>query len=98
MEIRPLRPDDRAAWEPLWAGYLRFYREQLAPEVTDLAFARMSECRDGCFALVAVADDGTPAGFAHCVMHATTWSLASTCYLEDLYVDPAQRGTAPRRR
>ena len=32
--VRPVRPDDRAAWEPLWQGYLTFYKSSLAPEVT----------------------------------------------------------------
>jgi GNAT superfamily N-acetyltransferase len=97
MEIRDLTAADRAAWNPLWEDYLRFYREDLAPEITDLSFARLSARRDGCFALVAVADDGALAGFAHCVLHATTWSRGGTCYLEDLFVDPAQRGTGTAR-
>jgi GNAT superfamily N-acetyltransferase len=93
MEIRDLQPGDRAAWNPLWEGYLRFYRETLAPEVTELSFARLTEQRDGCFALVAAAGDGTLTGFAHCVLHPTTWSRGGTCYLEDLFVDPGTRGT-----
>jgi hypothetical protein len=27
--------DDRERWEPLWHGYLDFYRAVLAPEVTE---------------------------------------------------------------
>jgi hypothetical protein len=26
IEIRPFRPEDREAWEPLWQGYLTFYK------------------------------------------------------------------------
>jgi GNAT superfamily N-acetyltransferase len=95
--VRALRPDDRAAWSELWAGYLRFYRAELTPEVTDRTFARMTERRDGCFGLAAEAQDGNLAGFSHCVVHATTWSLANTCYLEDLYVDSSHRGTTAAR-
>ena len=96
-DIRELRHDDRDAWTPLWAGYLRFYRAQLTPDVTEQTFARMTERRDGCFGLAAEADNGTLAGFAHCVLHPTTWSRGGTCYLEDLYVDPDHRGTAAAR-
>jgi GNAT superfamily N-acetyltransferase len=96
-EIRELRDGDRAAWTGLWAGYLRFYRAELAPAVTDQTFARMTERRDGCFGLGAEAEDGTLVGFAHCVLHPTTWSRGGTCYLEDLYVDPGHRGTAAAR-
>jgi GNAT superfamily N-acetyltransferase len=96
-EIRELRGQDRVAWTRLWAGYLRFYRAELAPAVTDQTFARMTERRDGCFGLGAEAEDGTLVGFAHCVLHPTTWSRGGTCYLEDLYVDPGHRGTATAR-
>lgn len=91
--IRELRAGDRAAWEPLWAGYLRFYRAEIAPEVTERTFALMTERRDGCFGLAAEAGDGRVVGLAHCVVHPTTWSLGPTCYLEDLFVDPGHRGS-----
>ena len=32
--VRQLRPDDRVTWTELWAGYLRFYRAEVAAEVT----------------------------------------------------------------
>lgn len=92
LEIRPLRAEDRAGWEPLWQGYLRFYREQLPAEVTDHAFARLTEQRDGMFGLAAVAD-GRLVGFSHAIVHPSTWSTTSYCYLEDLFVDPGTRGT-----
>ncbi len=96
-EIRELCPEDRVAWTELWAGYLHFYRAAVAPEVTEQTFARVTERRDSCFGLAAEADDGTLAGFAHCVLHPSTWSRGGTCYLEDLYVDPGQRGTGAAR-
>jgi GNAT superfamily N-acetyltransferase len=93
-DIRELRHEDWDAWTELWAGYLRFYRAELTPAVTEQTFARMTERRDGCFGLAAEAEDRTIVGFSHCVMHPTTWSQGGTCYLEDLYVDPDHRGTA----
>jgi GNAT superfamily N-acetyltransferase len=96
-KVRELRAGDRVPWTELWAGYLRFYRAEVAPEITEQTFARMTEGRDGCFGLAAEADDGTLAGFSHCVLHPSTWSRGGTCYLEDLYVDPGQRGTGAAR-
>jgi GNAT superfamily N-acetyltransferase len=96
-DVRDLRHEDRDAWTQLWAGYLRFYRAELAPAVTEQTFARMTERRGGCFGLAAESEDGTLVGFAHCVMHPTTWSRGATCYLEDLYVDPGHRGTGAAR-
>src|ERR1700735_4206605 len=95
--IRELRREDRATWNELWAGYLRFYRAEVGAEISEQTFARMAERRDGCFGLAAGAPDGTLAGFAHCVLHPTTWSRGGTCYLEDLYVDPRHRGTGAAR-
>lgn len=92
-EIRELRQQDRVAWNELWAGYLHFYRATLTPEITEQTFSRITERRDGCFGLAAQTENGSLAGFAHCVLHATTWSQSPTSYLQDLYVDPSQRGT-----
>jgi GNAT superfamily N-acetyltransferase len=96
-KVRALRQEDRETWNELWAGYLHFYRAELASEVTEQTFARMTERREGCFGLAADAEDGTLVGFAHCVLHPTTWSRGATCYLEDLFVDPGHRGTAAGR-
>jgi hypothetical protein len=29
VDVRPLRPEEREAWEPLWQGYLTFYETSL---------------------------------------------------------------------
>lgn len=95
--VRELRHEDRVAWSELWAAYLRFYRAEVAPEVTERTFMRMTERGDGCFGLTGEGDDGTLVGFAHCVLHPSTWSRGGTCYLEDLYVDSGHRGTGAAR-
>ncbi len=95
--VRELAHEDRPRWNDLWAGYIAFYRGEVAAEVTEQTFHRMTERRDGCFGLGAVADDGTLVGLAHCVLHPSTWSMGATCYLEDLFVDPGHRGTGAAR-
>jgi hypothetical protein len=35
IEIRPLRSDERAAWEPLWKGYQAFYKFAVGHENAD---------------------------------------------------------------
>ena len=37
------------------------------------------------------------AGFAHVLFHRSTWSPTYYCYLEDLYVDPLERGQGAGR-
>jgi GNAT superfamily N-acetyltransferase len=91
--IRELEQGDRAKWEPLWAGYLAFYRAQLSEETTLSTFARLTADGSGMFGLLAVDERGEGAGLAHCVLHPTTWSREPSCYLEDLFVAPTARGT-----
>jgi hypothetical protein len=64
LVIRPVGPDDRAAWEPLWTGYQSFYDRTLAPEVTEFAWQRLTT--DGpLFGLLAIADRGAAVGLVH---------------------------------
>jgi len=90
-EIRALRPADRAQWDALWSGYLRFYRQHLPVEVTNATFARLVDESGQPHALVAE-QGGRLVGFVHYLFHASTWSTADICYLEDLFVDPQCRG------
>lgn len=96
LRIRPLAPQDRAQWAPLWAGYLRFYRQRLPDAVTDGMFARLADPAQQPHGLVAEAD-GALVGLAHYLFHPSTWSLTDICYLEDLFVDPARRGLGAGR-
>jgi GNAT superfamily N-acetyltransferase len=94
MAIRELRRDDYDSWIELWEGYLRFYRVEIGEEITRTAFARLCEQRDGVFALVALDPDERLVGFAHSLIHPSTWTLTGYCYLEDLFVAPSARGGA----
>lgn len=94
--IRDLTAADRPAWERLWAGYLDFYQSSVAPEVTEATFQRLLDPASPMFALVAE-QNGAVIGLVQCVLHASTWSLSPYCYLGDLYVDPAVRGSGAGR-
>ncbi len=89
--IRAIRAGDRESWQELWNGYLKFYRQHLPQETTDATFARLLDERLQPHGLVAERD-GKLVGFVHYLFHPTTWSQKDSCYLEDLYVDPAARG------
>ena len=40
--IRPIGEDEREAWNPLWSGYLAFYKTALTQEISDLAWDAIS--------------------------------------------------------
>ncbi len=84
-------------WRELWQGYISFYRAEIPDPVTEVTFARLCDGGEGMLGLVAVDPSDTPIGLAHLVFHGSTWSTAGYCYLEDLYVDPAQRGGGAAR-
>ncbi len=94
--IRALRPTDRPQWSTLWTGYLRFYRQHLPDEVTDATFARLIDPGARIHGLVAERG-AVLVGLVHYQFHASTWALRDSCYLEDLYVDPAARGQGAGR-
>ncbi|MFA5950274.1 MAG: GNAT family N-acetyltransferase [Hyphomicrobium sp.] len=89
--IRQTEATDEPAWRRLWAGYLDFYEADVAADVTDATWARSLSPGSGIFGRVAVARDGTLAGFSLSILHPGTWRKEPLCYLEDLFVDPQWR-------
>ena len=89
--IRPIGEDERAEWNPLWDGYLAFYKTALTQDVSDLAWSRFHDPDETMFALGGYVD-GRLAGFAHYLFHRSTWAHNRYCYLEDLYVSEDVRG------
>jgi GNAT superfamily N-acetyltransferase len=88
--IRPLLADDRAHWEPLWQGYLTFYKTTLPTTVTDITWSRLLNAAEPMNGLVAERD-GDLLGLTHYLFHRSTWSQSYYCYLEDLFVAPECR-------
>jgi GNAT superfamily N-acetyltransferase len=91
--VRPLTPADRADWEPLWAGYLRFYRAEPTPAWSERTFTALTGGDERMAGLLAVDSAGRAVGLAHLVFHASTWSSQDSCYLNDLFVAPDTRGS-----
>lgn len=92
IRVRHLEPKDRAAWEPLFRGYLDFYQSSLTDEMINTTWDRLhSDEPEFHTGLVAVGDDDLPVGLAHILFHRSTWSPTTYCYLEDLFVAPELR-------
>jgi len=91
LEVRPFTADDRDAWDPLWQGYLTFYRSSLPAEVTDTTWRRLLDPAEPMHGLAAVLD-GTILGIVHYLYHRSTWTTGDYCYLQDLFTAEEARG------
>ena len=96
LVIRPLQPDERAAWEPLWQAYLTFYESWVSPETTDVLWQRLHDAKEPMFVLGAF-HDGRLIGIVHYLFHRSCWSIGDYCYLQDLYVSDDARGLGAGR-
>lgn len=91
--IRKATRADEAQWKDLFITYQKFYRARLSDEVIASVWARVMDEGVSLFMVVAEGENGRLIGFAHYLFHETTWSDGQTCYLEDLFVTKAARGT-----
>ena len=93
--VRPLAPTDFAAWKPLWDGYNAFYGREgptaLHDEITQVTWQRFFDPAEPVFALVAETE-GRLVGLTHYLYHRSTSRIELSCYLQDLYTEPALRG------
>jgi GNAT superfamily N-acetyltransferase len=89
-EIRPMRFDERAEWEPLWHAYQLFYKVAIPEEATRVTWARLHDPAEPMEALGAYMD-GRLRGIAHYLFHRSCWTIGNYCYLQDLFVAESAR-------
>jgi GNAT superfamily N-acetyltransferase len=83
--IRPVGIDERAAWQPLWKGYLDFYKTSVPQEVYDTTWARLHDPSEP-MGLLGAYIDGKLLGIVHYLYHRSCWTIGDYCYLQDLFV------------
>ena len=93
--VRPVQRADFEDWLPLWDGYNAFYGRSgstaLPRNITETTWQRFFDPSEPVFALVAE-DSGRLVGLTHYLYHRSTTRVELTCYLQDLFTEPAQRG------
>jgi GNAT superfamily N-acetyltransferase len=91
IDIKPVGPDERTAWQPLWEGYQAFYKVSLSAATTDTTWARLHDPAEPMHLLGAY-KDGKLLGIVHYIFHRSTWTEGDYCYLQDLFVAKDARG------
>lgn len=81
----------RADWDRLYAGYAAFYKVEQTPDMRDRVWSWIAEGRINC--LMALDGEGKPIGIAHVREFLRPLSATVAGYLDDLFVDPASRGS-----
>lgn len=93
--IRSIVPADFDAWKVLWDGYNAFYGRAgptaLPLEITRITWSRFFDTNEPVHAAVAE-NSGGLLGVVHYIFHRSTISVATVCYLQDLFTVEAARG------
>lgn len=92
-KTRPLTATDRAAWGVLFAGYAAFYKVDQTPEMRETVFGWLMNDNHSSKCIVAEDASGTLVGFTHYRPFASQLRAITNCFLDDLFVDPAARGS-----
>lgn len=92
MLIRPPVADDRSEWERLYAGYAAFYKVTQTPEMRATVWGWLHDPAHQTRGFVAE-DQGRLIGLAHFRPFARPLSASTGGFLDDLFVDPAARGS-----
>ncbi|MDE2361425.1 MAG: GNAT family N-acetyltransferase [Hyphomicrobiales bacterium] len=97
IDIAPLDKDDFDVWLPLWRGYQTFYKVDIPEATTQVTFQRLTRGQEPMGAFLA-REDGVAVGMAHWIVHRSCWTVGDYCYLQDLFVAGARRGSGVGRK
>ena len=92
VTIRPVAAGDRTEWGRLYAGYAAFYKVEQTGEMRDRVWSWLHDPAHETEGLVAERD-GHLIGLTHFRAFARPLSASTGGFLDDLFVDPAARGS-----
>ena len=93
IKIRAVAEGDRAEWEKLYQGYAEFYRTEQSADMRARVWEWLFDPGHEVEGLVAEDADGRLVGLAHYRAFARPLAAATGGFLDDLFVDPAARGS-----
>lgn len=89
--VRRITSEDYPAWRQLWAGYHEFYQNTIPDEVTQHTWLRIMDEQSPVQCIVADSASEGVIGIANYIVHDSTWAIAPSCYLQDMFVRPEVR-------
>ena len=92
VTIRAVAQSDFAVWARLYAGYAAFYKVEQTDAMRDTVWGWLMDPAHTTEGLVAE-QDGCVIGLAHYRAFARPLSASTGGFLDDLFVDPAARGS-----
>ena len=95
--VRPIAAADRARWGELYAGYAAFYRVEQTEAMRERVWGWLMDAAHETEGLVALDDASRIVGIAHFRAFARPLAAATGGFLDDLFVDPAARGSGAAR-
>lgn len=97
FKIRPLNDKDRATWEQLFQSYAEFYKTTVPDGGFDAVWGWIFDPENDFWCDLAETDEGKIIGFTQYQLMHRSLGGGMVCYLSDLYVDPAIRGSGAGR-
>jgi len=91
VQVRQVRESERAEWRRLYDGYANFYEQRVEDAALDRLWGLISG--EGSVECLVAEADGVLVGLAHVRAFVRPLDGSVGGYLDDLYVDPAARGT-----
>ena len=93
ITIGPPRAEDFADWRRLYEGYATFYKMPMNDEIAGTVWGWLLDPAHPLEALLARAGDGRIVGLAHFRPMPRPLTGSTAGFLDDLFVDPALRGS-----
>lgn len=93
VTVRPVRAEDRAEWDVLFAGYAMFYKVTQSAEMRDTVWGWLMDPAHTSNGFVAEDASGKLIGLTHYRPFVSCLMAVTQGFMDDLFVDPAARGS-----
>lgn len=93
ITILPPEAAHRPAWERLYAGYAAYYQVEQSAEMRARVWGWIQDPDHPVEGRLALDAAGEPIGLTHFRPYSRPLMASTGCFLDDLFVDPAARGS-----